>query len=130
MDGNGIAEIVAYDDRLALVDVIAMAATPFLPPVLCLQRDKTFPDCTARFPALVAESAAHYEELMASPDKQTRQAATVGVYAHHARLGRPQNGLYRIASRCLECLRFVEQHRAKIDERLRAEHPAHLTASP
>lgn len=132
LDGDGIAEIVAGDDRLALVDDIAMAATPFLPLVLCLQEDKTFSDCTARFPALVEESAAHYEELMASPenDELTRQAAAVGVYAHYARLGRPQDGLYRIASRCLECLQFVEQHRAEIDERLRQERPLHPTASP
>lgn len=132
LDGDGVSEMVAGDDRLALVAGLAMAATPFLPLVLCLQEDKTFSDCTARFPALVEESAAHYEELMASPENNelTRQAAAVGVYAHYARLGRPQDGLYRIASRCLECLRFVEQHRDEIGERLRESRPMHLEASP
>lgn len=132
LDGDGLSEIVAGDDRLALVAGLAMAATPFLPLVLCQPDDSVFRDCTTYFPALVEESALYYEHVMTSTesDQTSRLAEAIGVYAHYARLGREQDGLYRIASRCLECLRFVEQNRAEIDERLRESRPVHLETSP
>lgn len=132
LDGDGTPEILAVDDRLALVAGMAFANMPFLPLVLCVGEDRTLDDCTAQFPKVVEQSAAHYEDLLSRPesDETTRQAAAIGVYAHYARLGRPQDGLYRIATRCLDCLGFVEQHRTEIDERLREERPTPLTASP
>ncbi len=132
LDGDGLSEIVASDDRLALVAGLAMATAPFLPIVLCQPQEGVFRDCTTRFPALVEESAAYYEPEMtrAESDQTSRLAAAIGVYAHYARLGREQDGLYWIASRYLECLRFVEQHRAEIDARLRESCPVHLGTSP
>ena len=128
LDGDGVPELLASDDRLALVDDLAMAETPFLPLVLCLAEDNTVRDCTTQFSGLIEQSAARYEEMMANPenDELLRRAAAVGVYAHYARLGRPQEGLYRIVTRCLDCVGFVEQYRAEINERVRAARPYHL----
>ncbi|MCM8747891.1 hypothetical protein NET02_01880 [Thermomicrobiaceae bacterium CFH 74404] len=132
LDGDGTAEILAVDDRLLMFGEIPLALAPYLPLVLCLVGDRTLEDCTTRFPVVVEQSATHYEDMLSHPesDEIVRQAAAIGVYAHYARIGRAQEGLQRIASRCPQCLQFVEQHRAEIDERLREERPLRLTASP
>lgn len=131
LDGDGRAELVGGDDRLAYFDDLPFAASPFLPLVLCRPDAGRFKDCTPRFPdRLQAEldraEAALKEAVDGAAtgrlDPETarfiQRSQALKAAALAVRLGRPDDGRERVGRLCPECLAWLDEHRAELARRL------------
>ncbi len=131
LNGDGRAELVAGDDRLAYFDNLPFAASPFLPLILCRQESGRFADCTPNFPDLLEAELARAESALKDAvdaaatgrlDPETagflQRSQAVKLFALAVRLGRPDDGRNRLGRLCPACLTWLNQHSAELSRRL------------
>jgi len=123
LDGNGIPEMVAHDDRLAYFPDLYYAVSPFLPLVLCRSAEGTYHDCTPRFPELLVESAEDFEGRLANAMSEGaameyQRSAAVGLLACYLRLGQPEQGWMRVQALCPDCSDWLQRNLGALEERL------------
>lgn len=131
LDGDGRAELVAGDDRLAYFDDLPFAASPILPLILCRQDSGRFKDCTPNFPdRLEAEMGRAESALKDAVDGAAsgrlnpetagfvQRSQALKLLALAIRLGRPDGGRDRIRRLCPACLTWLNQHSAELSQRL------------
>jgi hypothetical protein len=128
LDGDGIAEITAYDDRLAYFADVPYAGSPSLPLVLCRTGDGTYADCTPDFPARLEDAARQFETSLGDAVAQGATAEelhgiTVGLMAMHMRLGTEDDGWLVVRAVCAECEEWLRSNLGELAERLGTEIP-------
>ncbi|MBX5493297.1 MAG: hypothetical protein IRZ14_19270 [Chloroflexi bacterium] len=139
LDGDGIPELLANDDRFAYFPDLSYADTPALPLVLCRSATGQYYDCTARrFPEMLRNSAREYAQALAA----VSQAATVpsaydrtrrdlysralGLLGSYLRLGSPsavEEGWAQVRSLCADCARWLRGQPEALHRALRAARP-------
>jgi len=131
LDGDGRAELVAGDDRLAYFDDLPFAASPILPLILCRPDSGRFKDCTPNFPdRLRAELGRAEAALKEAVDgaaagrldpetaRFTQRSQALKLVALAIRLGQPDDGRERVRRLCFACLVWLDQNWAELSRRL------------
>jgi hypothetical protein len=147
LDGDGIPELLAADDRLAYFGDLPYAASPFLPLVLCRTRSGAFAglyvDCTPSFPDRLQEAAQEFEEALRmamnepSPDagepsgmETRRHWAALGMVAASRRAGDGVASRALVRTLCPDCDRWLLANGAELERQLARVQPEHLDPTP
>ncbi len=120
LNGDGIKEILASDDRLDYFDDLSHAVSPFLPMVLCYSVGK-FQDCSAQFPQVTRD---WLNQELKKAQKETekwnsemRKGRALGIFAASVRMGEKEKGYQRIGKFCsAECLDWLKKYEVEIIE--------------
>ncbi len=136
LNGDGRAELVAGDDRLAYFDDLPFAASPILPLILCRQDSGRFQDCTPNFPDRLETEMARAESALKDAvdgaasgrlDSETavfvQRSQALRLFALAVRLSRPDDGRERVRRLCPACLAWLDQHSAELSRRLATPMP-------
>jgi hypothetical protein len=129
LDGDGIPELDAYDDRLAYFPDLSYADSPFLPLVLCRTGDGTYTDCTAQFPDRMQAAADEFEAALSdavqrqASDEEKRSAA-LGLVTAYLLMAPTDEGWNKVASLCPECKNWLMQNYDELENRLAYVPPA------
>lgn len=120
VDGDGVKEILSYDDRFDYFDEISHAASPFLPMVICYSRGQ-FQDCSLKFLEVTREwlNAELQQSLTKAEEEDItyRQGKALGVLAAFFRTGEKSKGWERVKTFCKEaCLSWLEKHAEEIEK--------------
>jgi hypothetical protein len=128
LDGDGVPELIAGDDRLAYFDDLPYAVSPFLPLVLCRSPDGTYHDCTPDFPTFLTDNATDYEETLRQAVAEGRyeeeqRSAALALYFSYLRLGMAAEGESRVTALCPDCWRWLTGYAGEVDRLLAVEQP-------
>jgi hypothetical protein len=129
LDGDGVPELIGWDDRLAYFADQSYAATPSLPLVLCRTAEGKYTDCTAQFPARMQEAADGFEaELREAVQSQAaeeeKRRAALGLVTAYLLMAPTDEGWNKVASLCPECETWLRQNQAELEDRLAYVPPA------
>jgi len=101
LDGDGVPELDAWDDRLAYFPDLSYAASPSLPLVLCRTGEGTYADCTILFPDKMQKAADAFEAALSDAvqrqagDEEKRSAA-LGLVAAYLLLAPTDEGWTKV----------------------------------
>lgn len=140
LDGDGVPELLARDDRFAYFPGLSYADTPFLPLVLCRSVTRRYYDCTAqRFPELLRDSARQFAQaLAAAPPETTRLSAAdrfplprvyaqaLGLLGSYLRLGSPsavEEGWAQVRALCPDCAQWLRGQSEALQQALQVVYP-------
>jgi hypothetical protein len=131
LDGDGIPELDASDDRLAYFTDLGFVGTPFLPLVLCRTAEGTYSDCTTRFPQKLQESADKFEghlrdAVQRQAEEIEKRYAALGLLVSYMRIGMDDEGWSKVGSLCPECESWLGENVSELAERLRYMQPVPL----
>jgi hypothetical protein len=143
LDGDGVPELLANDDRFAYFPDLSYADTPFLPLVLCRSVTGRYYDCTAqRFPGMLHESIRQYAQALAAAlwdiavlsladpfARQTVYAQALGLLGSYLRLGSPhavEEGWAHVRALCPACARWLLEQSEALQRALRQRQPQRL----
>lgn len=143
LDGDGVPELLAFDDRFAYFPDLSFADTPFLPLVLCRSATGKYHDCTAqRFPEVLHDSARQFAQALAAAQqdaaafsltapfaRQTLYAAALGLLGSYLRLGSPgavEAGWAQVRALCPSCARWLLGQSEAVQRALREWRPRRL----
>lgn len=132
LDGDGVLELSASDDRLAYFPDLSYADSPFLPLVLCRFVEGTYHDCTPQFPERLQESARDYEQALSDAvqrqgEDYEKRSPALGLLASYMRLGMEDEGWSKVDSLCPECADWLGENASELAERLRYAQPMPVT---
>ena len=129
LDGDGIPELDASDDRLAYFPDLSYAASPSLPLVLCRTGEGTYTDCTILFPDRMQGAADAFEAALSdavqrqASDEEKRSAA-LGLVTAYLLLAPTDEGWLKVRNLCPECEAWLLQNQAELENRLAYVPPA------
>ena len=129
LDGDGVPELDAWDDRLAYFPDLSYAASPSLPLVLCRTGEGTYADCTILFPDKMQKAADAFEAALSDAvqrqagDEEKRSAA-LGLVAAYLLLAPTDEGWTKVRNLCPECEAWLLQNQAELENRLAYVPPA------
>jgi hypothetical protein len=122
LDGDGRLELLLGDDSFAYFGDLSYADSPNVVPLVACLTDAGFQDCTTRFPEVLRESKARYDQrlqgLGAGADVKQLEGAALGVLALSVLLGEEPaapDGL-RAAVSSEEMMRWLERARPKVHD--------------
>ena len=129
LDGDGIPELDAWDDRLAYFPDLSYAASPSLPLVLCRTGEGTYTDCTILFPDRMQAAADAFEAQLSDAvqrqagDEEKRSPA-LGLVTAYLLLAPTDEGWNKVGSLCPECKDWLMQNQDELENRLAYVPPA------
>jgi hypothetical protein len=128
LDGDGVPELIAGDDRLAYFDDLPYVVSPFLPLILCRSSDGTYHDCTPAFPTFLTDNAGDYEETLRQAVaegqyEEEQESAALAVYFSYLRLGMGEEAENRVTALCPDCWQWLSEYAAEVDRLLAVEQP-------
>ncbi len=129
LDGDGIPELDASDDRLAYFPDLSYAASPSLPLVLCRTGEGTYADCTILFPDRMQAAADAFEAALSdavqrqASDEEKRSAA-LGLVTAYLLMAPTDEGWTKVGSLCPECEDWLLQNQGELENRLAYVPPA------
>jgi len=129
LDGDGVPELDAWDDRLAYFTDLSYAASPSLPLVLCRTGEGTYTDCTILFPDRMQAAADAFEAALSdavqrqASDEEKRSAA-LGLVTAHLLLAPTDEGWLKVRNLCPECEAWLLQNQGELENRLAYVPPA------
>jgi hypothetical protein len=129
LDGDGIPELDAWDDRLAYFVDLSYAASPSLPLVLCRTGEGTYADCTILFPDRMQAAADEFEAQLSdavqrqASDEEKRSPA-LGLVTAYLLLAPTDEGWLKVRSLCPECETWLLQNQGELEKRLAYVPPA------
>jgi hypothetical protein len=129
LDGDGVPELEAYDDRLAYFPDLSFAESPVLPLVLCRSADGTYHDCTPQFPEQLESSASESEGRLSDAvqrqlPEEAKRSEALALLATYLRLGMDEEGWSKVRSLCPECEDWLMQNLGELEERLSSAQPS------
>ena len=129
LDGDGVPELDASDDRLAYFPDLSYAASPSLPLVLCRTGEGTYAECTILFPDRMQAAADAFEAALSdavqrqASDEEKRSAA-LGLVTAYLLLAPTDEGWSKVRSLCPECEAWLLQNQGELENRLAYVPPA------
>jgi len=129
LDGDGVPELEAWDDRLAYFTDLSYAASPSLPLVLCRTGEGTYTDCTILFPDRMQAAADAFEAQLSDAvqrqagDEEKRSPA-LGLVTAYLLLAPTDEGWLKVRSLCPECEAWLLQNQSELENRLAYVPPA------
>jgi hypothetical protein len=129
LDGDGIPELDAWDDRLAYFPDLSYAASPSLPLVLCRTGEGTYAECTVLFPDRMQAAADGFEAALSdavqrqASDEEKRSYA-LGLVTAYLLLAPTDEGWTKVRSLCPECEAWLMQNSEELEKRLAYVPPA------
>jgi len=129
LDGDGIPELDAWDDRLAYFPDLSYAASPSLPLVLCRTGEGTYAECTVLFPDRMQAAADAFEAQLSdavqrqASDEEKRSYA-LGLVTAYLLLAPTDEGWTKVRSLCPECEAWLMQNSEELEKRLAYVPPA------
>ncbi len=123
LDGDGIPEILATDDRLSYVGELPYAGSPILPLVLCRTEDTTYRNCTEQFPGTLEDAASQFEgRLQHAVDEglypEEIKGAALGLLATYLLSNQEDVGWAKVETLCADCASWLREDEAQLRERL------------
>ena len=120
LDGNGRLELLLGDDSFAYFDDLSYADSPNVVPLVACLTGAGFEDCTTRFPEVLRESSARYDQRLqgfgAGADVKRVEGQALGVLALSVLLGEESAALDRIRAAVAndDVMRWLERARPKV----------------
>jgi hypothetical protein len=135
LDGDGIPELEAWDDRLAYFTDLSYAASPSLPLVLCRTGNGTYTGCTNLFPDRMQAAADTFEAALGdavqrqASDEEKRSAA-LGLVTAYLLMAPTDEGWLKVRNLCPECETWLLQNQDELNNRLAYVPPAPPLVAP
>jgi hypothetical protein len=129
LDGDGVPELEASDDRLAYFPDLSFADSPFLPLVLCRTAEGTYTDCTTQFPDRMQAAADEFEAALSDAvqrggEDYEKRSPALGLVTAYLLLAPTDEGWNKVASLCPECKDWLMQNYDELENRLAYVPPA------
>lgn len=123
LDGDGIPEILASDDRLLYFRDVTYASSPYLPLVLCRKEGGTYGNCTEGFPTTLDEAAAEFEGRLEQASNEgiypdAIKGAALGLLASRLLSNEEDLGWAKVEALCADCASWLRDNDAELRERL------------
>jgi hypothetical protein len=129
LDGDGVPELEAWDDRLSYFTDLSYAASPSLPLVLCRTGNGTYAECTNLFPDRLQAAADEFEAALSdavqrqASDEEKRSAA-LGLVTAYLLMAPTDEGWLKVRNLCPECETWLLQNQDELNNRLAYVPPA------
>lgn len=119
LNGDGVEEILAWDDQLAPLVDSTIGMTPPLPLVICRKPGPSLEDCTKDFPDFLRAVPTYFSAPPPEPNstQQDLREDAITIYATYVLLGNSSEAWTKIGPYCpAECVAWIVQHATQIEQ--------------